>query len=76
MSLGPCDHVAACLHPMREQANLSIEKDDFELAPFNREGGVGKVHQIFGSELNKLIEELNGTLAAREWEEHGRRRES
>ena len=27
------------LHPMREQANLSIEKDDFELAPFNREGG-------------------------------------
>ena len=45
-------------------ANLSIEKDDFELAPFNREGGLGKAHQVFGSELNKIIEELNGALAA------------
>lgn len=45
-------------------ANLSIEKDDFELAPFNREGGLGKVHQVFGDKLNKIIEELNGTLAA------------
>ena len=49
------DHVAA---------NLSIEKDDFELAPFSREGGLGKVHQVFGNELNKIIEELNGALAA------------
>jgi type I restriction enzyme R subunit len=49
------DHVAA---------NLSIEKDDFELAPFNREGGLGKVHQVFGAELNQIIEELNGALAA------------
>lgn len=49
------DHVAA---------NLSIEKDDFELTPFNREGGLGKVHQVFGSELSKIIEELNGALAA------------
>ena len=49
------DHVAA---------NLSIEKDDFELAPFNREGGLGKVHQVFGAELNSIIQELNGALAA------------
>ena len=49
------DHVAA---------NLSVEKDDFELAPFNREGGLGKVHQVFGDKLNSIIEELNGTLAA------------
>ena len=49
------DHVAA---------NLSIEKDDFELAPFNREGGLGKVHQVFGAELNRIIEELSGVLAA------------
>jgi type I restriction enzyme R subunit len=49
------DHVAA---------NLSIEKDDFELVPFNREGGLGKVHQVLGSELDRIIEELNATLAA------------
>ena len=40
------------------------EDDDFELAPFNREGGLGKVHQVFGNELNKLIEELNEVIAA------------
>ncbi|MBS0172176.1 MAG: hypothetical protein JSR62_17665 [Nitrospira sp.] len=44
--------------------NRNIEKNDFELAPFNQEGGLGKVHQVFGSELNKIIEELNGALAA------------
>lgn len=49
------DHIAA---------SLSIEPDDFELAPFNREGGLGKVHQVFGAKLNKIIEELNGALAA------------
>ncbi len=49
------DHVAA---------NLVVERDDFEYAPFAQEGGLGKVHQLFGSELNMLIEELNGALAA------------
>jgi type I restriction enzyme, R subunit len=49
------DHVAA---------NLAVEPDDFEYAPFAQEGGLGKIHQVFGSELNNLIEELNGALAA------------
>jgi type I restriction enzyme R subunit len=49
------DHVAA---------NLSIETDDFELAPFNREGGLGKVHQVFGSKLPELLNDLNEVLAA------------
>ncbi len=49
------DHVAA---------NLAVEPDDFEYAPFAQEGGLGKVHQVFGSELNRLTEELNGVLAA------------
>lgn len=71
--LSSLDHVAA---------NLSIEKDDSELGPFSREGGLGKaclclperiarsqaegrqVHQVFGGELNTIIEELNGALAA------------
>jgi len=49
------DHIAA---------NLGVERDDFEYAPFAQEGGLGKVHQIFGKELNSIIEELNGALAA------------
>jgi len=49
------DHIAA---------NLSIEPDDFELPPFTQEGGLGKVHQVFGKKLNSIIEELNEALAA------------
>ena len=49
------DHIAA---------NLAIEADDFDLAPFAQEGGLGKVHQVFGDDLNKILEELNGVLAA------------
>ena len=33
------DHIAA---------NLSIETDDFDYAPFAQEGGIGKVYQVFG----------------------------
>jgi type I restriction enzyme R subunit len=49
------DHVAA---------NLSIEQDDFELAPFNREGGLGKVHRLFPEDLQTIIESLNVALVA------------
>ncbi len=49
------DHIAA---------NLVVERDDFEFVPFAQEGGLGKVHQLFGNELNRVIDELNGTLAA------------
>jgi len=45
-------------------ANLAIEPDDFEYAPFAQQGGLGKVHQVFGDRLNEIIEELNETLAA------------
>jgi plasmid stabilization system protein ParE len=54
-SLSECNQVAA---------NLVVEPADFEYAPFAQEGGLGKVHQLFGIELNKIIEELNGVLAA------------
>lgn len=38
--------------------------NDCKYAPFNLEGGLGKVHQLFGAELPKVIEELNRELAA------------
>jgi type I restriction enzyme, R subunit len=49
------DHIAA---------NLAIMTDDFDYAPFAQEGGLGKVHQVFGDDLNTILEELNETLAA------------
>ena len=49
------DHIAA---------NLGIDPNDFNYAPFEQEGGLGKVYQLFGNELTKIIDELNGTLAA------------
>lgn len=50
-----CDHIAA---------NLGFEPDDFEYALFAQEGGLSKVYQLFGDELNALIEQLNESLAA------------
>jgi len=49
------DHIAA---------NLGVALDDFEYAPFNKEGGLGRVHQLFGEALPKVIEELNRELVA------------
>jgi type I restriction enzyme, R subunit len=44
--------------------SLAIEQIDFEDVPFNRMGGLGKVYQLFGDRLPKLLEELNERLAA------------
>ena len=44
--------------------NLSIETDDFEYTPFSQEGGLGKVYQVFGDQLNTVIDELNEKLVA------------
>src|SRR5690606_10196782 len=49
------DHVAA---------NLCTEKDDFEYAPFNQRGGLGRLHQVFGTEPNRILTELNEVLVA------------
>lgn len=44
--------------------SLSIGMDDFELAPFNQKGGAVKVYQLFGQQLNGILNELNERLAA------------
>jgi type I restriction enzyme R subunit len=49
------DHIAA---------NLLIEADDFDYAPFAQAGGIGKVWQLFGDGLSKILDELNEALAA------------
>ena len=49
------DHIAS---------SLAIEKDDFELSPFIEKGGLIKAYQLFGDELDKILEELNEVLVA------------
>jgi len=44
--------------------SLTIEPDDFEYVPFAQRGGLGKARQVFGNELNPLLNELNSALAA------------
>ena len=48
------DHIAT---------SLSIGIDDFENVPFNQKGGAVKAYQLFGQELNNILEELNTVLA-------------
>ncbi len=44
--------------------SFHIEKDDFDLNPFNAQGGLGKMWQLFGDETEEIINELNEVLAA------------
>lgn len=49
------DHIAA---------NLEITHDDLDYAPFAQRGGLGGAYKAFGEELNPLLNELAGVLAA------------
>lgn len=49
------DYVASSFH---------IDREDFDLSPFNAQGGLGKMWQLFGGETEEIIEELNEVLAA------------
>ncbi|HLF32906.1 MAG TPA: DEAD/DEAH box helicase family protein [Cyclobacteriaceae bacterium] len=44
--------------------SFHIDKDDFDLNPFNAQGGLGKMWQLFGEQTDGLINELNEALAA------------
>lgn len=41
-----------------------FERDDLDFAPFDAQGGLGKMHQLFGDSMDELIEEINGELVA------------
>ncbi|MEZ5705863.1 MAG: type I restriction-modification enzyme R subunit C-terminal domain-containing protein [Burkholderiaceae bacterium] len=49
------DHIAA---------NLGIELEDFDYAPFSQQGGLGRVNQLFGEQLPQVMDELNRELVA------------
>lgn len=44
--------------------SFHIDKDDFDLNPFNAQGGLGKMWQLFGDQTEDIINELNEALAA------------
>ncbi|MFD2833947.1 type I restriction-modification enzyme R subunit C-terminal domain-containing protein [Gramella sp. AN32] len=49
------DHVVSSYH---------IEIDDLDYTPFDAKGGKGRMHQLFGDQMNEIINELNEVLAA------------
>jgi len=44
--------------------SVIVTVDDFELTPFQEKGGAVKASKVFGQQLDKLLEELNGVLVA------------
>ena len=45
--------------------NLAISQEDFEMLPvFERHGGLSKARQVFGDDLEQVIQEANKALAA------------
>lgn len=49
------DHVVTSFH---------VELDDLDYTPFDREGGRGRMYQLFGDRMGEIMEELNEALAA------------
>jgi type I restriction enzyme R subunit len=41
-----------------------LECDDLDYAPFDAQGGLGKMHQLFGDQMDSIIDELNRELVA------------
>ena len=56
----------AWLRMIKETIAISfhIERDDFAFSPFDAQGGLGKMWQLFGAETDRLLDELNEALAA------------
>jgi type I restriction enzyme R subunit len=41
-----------------------IDKENFEYTPFDALGGIGKLYQLFGSDYENLLTEINEALVA------------
>lgn len=48
------DHLATSFH---------IETDDLDMAPFDGQGGLGRMYQLFGNDMEPLMAEMNEAVA-------------
>ena len=49
------DHIASSFH---------LDRRDVDMAPFDGQGGLGRMYQLFGDGMDRVIDELNEALAA------------
>jgi type I restriction enzyme R subunit len=49
------DHISCSFH---------MDRDDLELAPFDGQGGLGRMWELFGEDMDSMIDEMNEELAA------------
>ncbi|MBD2162624.1 DEAD/DEAH box helicase family protein [Limnothrix sp. FACHB-1083] len=49
------DHMISSFH---------LERDDLDYAPFDAQGGLAMMYQLFGDEMDEIIDEMNEVLAA------------
>ncbi|MFU8845114.1 MAG: type I restriction-modification enzyme R subunit C-terminal domain-containing protein, partial [Bacteroidales bacterium] len=49
------EHIAGSIH---------LDREDLDNAPFDGQGGIGKMYQLFGKEMDGLIDEMNAVLVA------------
>lgn len=49
------DHIITSVH---------IERDDLELGTMGQQGGLARMHQLFGAEMDNMLDELNEMVAA------------
>jgi type I restriction enzyme, R subunit len=45
-------------------SSFCLEQGDLDFAPFDAKGGVGKMYQLFGDEMDGIIQDINEGLAA------------
>ena len=48
------DHFATSFH---------LDRDDLEMAPFDAQGGMGRMYQLFGNQMDSVIDVMNDALA-------------
>ncbi|WP_334107522.1 type I restriction endonuclease subunit R [Methylobacillus sp.] len=56
----------AWLHLIRNHIihSCHFERDDLDMSPFDAQGGLGKMYQLFGDRMDWVIEEMNRELVA------------